>query len=1613
MKQKRWLKTLLAGVFLTAVLAVPLGIMVGTTKPTLSLMGVEMNMMEDGSAQMLFTVGVSNVQYSYGARLRMDYNPEYLIPSRYTDNSLFSEEDGMTTDDFFSASPALYKENGVSKNPFDTKTENNFVDQINHQVSLSLFTLQDGLKEEAEEVTDRDLLFLLSMGEGYEDRFVFDAKGKTVALGVLSFRVTDLSKLPQIIEKFDPIIDDSTPVVDGDYLINFDKTLTWGKGPWAVGACIGSSDTDFTPQDLDPLTPLAGYKATAEFTFDFPETIIGVAAAEADLTLDAYRVYNSGSVNDVVLAMQKYSPSVIATYADGKQRTFILPWQGAKVTQNPAGDYNPTQGDYNIKQDFKYIDANNKEVTFPVPVDAHLKVTPITLEKISADDLHKTYTLKNALVTQDGVDEVQTAAQFKLPSQARLITDIPAGGASLTMTVPGWSPTEPGSKWPAADEKISTLRADGSTAKGVNIHWPTEADIDKWTAEEDTTVTPPATVTDRRKGTYSFTMAATYGGVATNFKKADIRAAYPWLTVPDETYEMPAATRRLVGSGEQIEKDRYVVKYIATKTDAYRHPELALQVSRLGDGTSQEVDMAADSKFRVLLPDGTELGTGLTSGGTVGGTINVDNWFPATATHHGSYAASITKVGDYSKDGYQLTTAPGNTDAASGTYAQERELLRRYINLGGWFSVAVNEDPDTYAWSDFIPVYVPPRDNIHTENKEYNFVGLNAGLFGWPGDLNTTVNLPQGSYWVVDPTTGKRLYESDNITPKMERYGVRTTYDGATGVEPGELNTFAVDSWTKSVVSTKTTYGPNNFADGVRYGAYGTVKNPTPDQKTATVRKEGAIPAAATEGITLTYDGTGSVSKDGDGNVTLVTYATRTQGYTIRQDYTLTITNVGTTDIYGLNIDSTTGGGHFVLLKPPATFLPAGGKTTFTLTYVYDLRANGGLPLDYRDTLYITSTGHNNVAGGDYLREFDAQFRVSAEDIHSVVVKYEPTDGCMGTAKVIIGEIEDAAAVAPAPKYTMNTTAGTTAFRKGDKVYIMASMKDEYVVDTAVCVDGAGTTIVMTPYVSGDGATAGSAKLPKGVAVYTFTMPDYDATVTIKFKEPISSKLRLSDMKAFADKTAADLKPTQPNPAEYTIWQKTYSEKEEKAAAQWVLNGGKEGEYLMGYGTATKAGLSELGTDETVEQYLVVIPYEAEYAQVQVTLRQVVYTLSGANPNITPTVSMYLYDTKPTTPGGITTSQVLAPENGDTATPTTHHSTAFLSPKPSASKYVRVDIEVKEGSTTITRSYYLEVHRRPKDVSATLNYGNSPYGMIMNDPAINGKDKDPVSGLTDKQKAKAAFVNNGYTFRNLTTGVPAAVTTNHLQNVRYWTEAWVDVNGLYDPESGIGLPLYDETKNMDLNDEALFVIQNKPFLDPGLASATDSSGRPVDLTKATMSVKVIMLDAAALTQDKRFEGPAPGDPDQVTARTAELKFGVAGKTVTTWETVGIRPGLYALEYRFLDYDGTTPLIVTRPFILLSDLGDVNADNTVKADDRVTGVGGDEGLVKGRVTAPLGYMAKEYPNAAIFKFRCCDVNNDRNINNIDANTIRAGVKTPALLQNFYLPTAYRPTPTPTP
>ena len=1656
-------------------------------------------------------------------------------------------------------------------------------------------------------------------------------KAEKVTLGQLSFRVKEehLTEMLTLFQNFrdGQATNDPYVTLPGGSKVALLRTVeeselpASGSGskkndPWSVyaveaqnGSDIATNNVMYGPKGHDEVHRHA--EDLYHFSFD-GKTVVGVELANPAFTINAYQNYTDGTVDDIARSLGRYSPMATVIYADGTRASIVVSW-GEETVHGITADYDPglggtvyvpTGGEFHPnkkmvlernKTDFRgntVLDETGAPVreyyAFPVPLVADMTVTPITLLDITAPDLERSYTVSRA------VSEVSNGESLALPTQARLVTDVVPSGVSLVMPIPGWSPTQAQSHWPVDDGTnnstlMNALKADNYNPTSGTPYWPDNAD----TLSDE----------NRFKGNYTFQKAEGYGGaLKPEYDEAEIDAAYPWLTTPDQTvdankgiYVLDNAVRRIVGSDQYTDAQLYEVKYVST-TEPENDPDKALKPTLTLSVTKKGGSMAENSVFRIWLPNGMELGTGLAATGAAA--VTVEDWFnytteTGTTASEGSYKnegrlaengdrsfALVTNTGDPTKPSTEAVTDETLAQAWEQQKAK-RETLRRYINLGGWFNVAVCENPATQHWSKLIPVYVPPRTNVYTESKEYNFLGENAGLIRFPTPVGTTVTLPHGSYVAVNEK-GEPLYDDNGQAttdgqgdgsalnrPTLERwreeYGLSVLYDGQTGAQPGTLYTFTVDnagtsvsggkdSWWNTTADEKqgradgkTTagvdifrYGPSPLYHKARYEDMGyiyqadlnapekaTIRREK-DQEREQVWEEVILTSAEPSGITTVLD------EHNHQNVSLATFDTVLEGYQVRQDYTFTLTNVGTSYIYGLNIDGLTDGyseeptgGRFEILKAPADFLAPGQSTDFVLTYVFNLDANKNHTTApyYRDTLYITSDNHpqggkDKVRRVDYLLDFDAEVTVSDSTLHRVDLLVYPdkdTTGApypMGNAEIIVGEQRG---TTPS---TMDYTAATRSYSAGQIVYVAVAPEDEYQFSvTRTNAAGHEETIYTyeaatghVPGVLGDAVTDGTKK------VYCFEMPNENTVVTVRFWEDVFSKLRLEDIIDFSAGSEDKLKATTegltadklPNPPQtvapentYTVWRKQFTQEELDAAKEYSdsMTGststgmGREDApadlYLMTKGRAIPRDEGGSGFVSSENQYIVVIPYEADFSQVEAALRGVVVDRNGLertpadnnipvgylneNKNIRVQVTMTWYSPdclEYDGPGGLENAPeayrkfVYHPTYGhfDQNDPVNnpngylqrHVSQSFASPQPGTSCYVRIRLEApsvegNDSSATEYRHYYLEIHRAPKEAVAQLNYGNSPFGMIMNDETIQDDQK---------QVAKDRFLA-GYTFRGVDAGhVPAAVRENEnktMQNVTYWREAWVKNGRIYEPESFTGqtqqsetIPnpdgtetvryymaddpdVYDERDNLDLSEYAYFAILGEDLHEPGLLRALDSSGRPIDVTKVRVSAEVTRLDTAATTQLGRFSGTETVELDL--GWSARLTTNVAGAasvpedggnywpmTTTRTETDGgvtlshavvdgVRPGRYRMVYTYTDYDGVNTLSVTRDFVILAQVGDVNVDLTRDCDgydqSDANYQKSDEYVLENRIRDPLGYEAQSrtrtvtdadgtnrteevYPYANIFQFRVCDVNNDRNVNNIDGNCINQNV-----------------------
>lgn len=284
--------------------------------------------------------------------------------------------------------------------------------------------------------------------------------------------------------------------------------------------------------------------------------------------------------------------------------------------------------------------------------------------------------------------------------------------------------------------------------------------------------------------------------------------------------------------------------------------------------------------------------------------------------------------------------------------------------------------------------------------------------------------------------------------------------------------------------------------------------------------------------------------------------------------------------------------------------------------------------------------------------------------------------------------------------------------------------------------------------------------------------------------------------------------------------------------------------------------------------------------------------------------------------------------------------------------------EGKETVITITQAYdgvetvyTVTILRKPK-VGVTLISGNSPFGLIEADDTI------------DQQTAKDYFTaNRGYDPANKPAGA------ENTEGEKYYTDAWPHKN-------------YDEDPN------ALFVYSGKAFVDPGFTGLVNAAGDSVPAADVTRTIKIAELNDPSATD-------AALKLTNTTEVTDTILSGGESCVISTMANYNVRPGVYKLVYSFTDSDGTTNSF-SRPLIVLYEKGDTdgtNAVDTTDYDNLYNRMG--NGISSGILNNPADWCA-------VYTYRICDVNSDRNVNSIDANNM----KTNQSFTQFYeeLPTS---------
>ena len=1404
------------------------------------------------------------------------------------------------------------------------------------------------------------------------------------------------------------------------------------------------------------------------------DVIIKARPVKNQVVINAYEAFTDGKISDLALAMQKYAESVRVTYVSQKEADMSIYWgdpvdtppsdympadgpgmfiqkdggtdiyrftwddtaadgfrfeekqpDGTFAAVDPTTIYDPRGGVYNISQYFTYWEqdgvpgANNTTgtvvlKTLPIPIEVKLTVVPVKAIGANVDKESLTY-LNDILEVPNAFDDLDLA------EEARLVLDTTLNDVVPTVPV-DWIPDPKPAGWTAGTLDNTVTGTPGVGNPNTDAKWPiTNQDFTNKTGIGD----------------YTFKTKVE----DTNAAQTGVRDRYPWLTTDPwlnagNLYAVElSAQRRIVDTDTSADDlaSRYVMWAKPVEIPVGSEiAQLQVTIAKV-DADGNYEDMLAGYKFRLFMPNGVEIMADVT--GT--------NWFDAASS---SYTESgpvghILPGSTTSHQSYDIFISPGDLNATDGN-AIYRETLRRYINLGGWFSAKVLA-PGSGIWTDMITSYSEPRTNVYTRSYTvdtatavsptdadqhlFDYTGLRAGLMPFRSNstLSTFVTLPADD-------------------------SVETRYDGFTGAQPGTMRQFAVDGWTH-VLGDKghtapawdgeeiVTYGQDGsgrdiFARHYDYSNFGAVANPdlpAPSSitgypaniKDRQVVVKVQVPAtdpvpdpAKNQDLLLTYEQTGDSityieNSYGDATavpptnytvneVKRVTFNNKLEGYTYQQIVTLTLTNAGNTEIRGLYVDIPTlpnaDGPYFKLITAPPAVLPAGAKATFQISYVPDLDAGTYENIDATIPVHIW----HDDCGTTPAKTFEAVLKVTKGKPHRInlVVRpdVDPEGRIMGDGELVVGVTTNTD-----NKDVFDGSAAGDTYVAGEVFWVLTTPKDEYELLTAPYYyskepeldangdpvkDNAGNTVYKKVYLDqyppvlapGDPEPDLSFQTNAGNGdrnqLFYTTMPDYAITVYVDYYEPLYSKLRLSDLHAYA-------------------W-------DDKSDAKWD---GSEPSYEKDLHEPQSGNYQVILFDPKKDEYIVILEDmdsgKDNWCGLSVTLRELETHNNGVDPDlenqdIKPTVEMRLDDGSGTIVGA-------EPRVGDTVGPTDHHSNIFEAPYEEPGQntiaqktvtitisYTGTDLKPVEGK--VSRDYKVRFVRKGSGEAKHIALaGNSPYGMIENE----GDYSD-----ADKAAAKAAFDVENRFAQDYTPHQAAGLT-----NI-YWPEAW-----------GTG-------HNYDKDETALFVYLGQEFYDPGVKNIYNNAGDYIDGIEVTRSLTnyyaMDMTQAAAY--DRFSNGGMVTTTSIPLGKVPAVKGQIPGVTMTIPQMDGtnkkydgmvpdfaqvtdIRPGIYRLTYTYTDYDGTTELSFTRPLIILSPNGDVNADLALNNDDA--------SAIRQRFSnaLPLELADAVYSDSdkLLYRYRIVDANNDRNINNVDGNLIRRvhSFLAPEKLTEFYRPTEY--------
>lgn len=338
--------------------------------------------------------------------------------------------------------------------------------------------------------------------------------------------------------------------------------------------------------------------------------------------------------------------------------------------------------------------------------------------------------------------------------------------------------------------------------------------------------------------------------------------------------------------------------------------------------------------------------------------------------------------------------------------------------------------------------------------------------------------------------------------------------------------------------------------------------------------------------------------------------------------------------------------------------------------------------------------------------------------------------------------------------------------------------------------------------------------------------------------------------------------------------------------------------------------------------------------------------------------------------------------------------------------YVTITTTYTEDGTEYKQTYKIIIHRRKSIVDVEFRPGNSPYGLIAG--------SDDFATDDDKAEAKKKFSENHsfISFKDETKddGTTESVYTSEFtpsfaENTYksyYSVEAWMDWFTYIDPNYNS-----DKNPNYDERDDALFVYNRTVFIDPGFSSLKNDDGSQVKSSTVSREINnlIVLQDGYVPTVEDLV---SIGDTSSLPAGMSVVKsvsVDAAGINddgscyIGELQNYNVLPGVYAITYRYKDNTGIAASF-DRPLIILPEKGDVNLSGTTddtdadilyqRLNDLNEGKTEEDGSALPYKSFCSEIIEGEEQWQRLLSYRVGDVNEDRNVNSLDANANHNGV-----------------------